>query len=134
MVQKPLLKSAERLFRARFPDYIDVRDAVAHAGDKLRTVDKYDEHAVVGTVEFGPMHFQDAQKTTITDSLNGRLFTNTWERRILSHEISAQSFNTLVQIKNKIWSAFAEAERITRERSYALRAASVQAKRDEPQP
>jgi len=45
-IDRSLFRSANKLLRKYFPDYIDIRDAVAHTAETTRNHQKHDVHSV----------------------------------------------------------------------------------------
>lgn len=109
-VDHQAFRSCQRAFREKFPAAVKLRDAVAHAADKLASPNKYAEHAFRGGYE-GPAI--DAANppggVTITNGLEGRIFTNTWEGQIYAYEISQRSLQDLDLIRVAAWEAFKRA-------------------------
>ena len=104
------IRTAERVYRTHFRDYIDVRDSVGHAGDKAATPEKYENHAYTGSLSSGPVK-GSMVGMTMTNLLEGRKFTNTWEHKIVSYEISNKTLGYLCEARDHVWSAFRVAER-----------------------
>lgn len=128
-------KEVERLYRARFRDYVDMRDSISHAGDKMATPELYAEHSFTGTVNT-PMvksggnvltHF------TMTNCLEGRRFTNTWEGKIVSYEISQQSLAYLDEAKERVWASFVPVASALRQAAFSVSQNPTPSKPDEPQ-
>jgi hypothetical protein len=110
MVDAAARKSARKMFQAAFPDFTNVRDAVAHSGDKSRTKDKREEHAFRGEWQNSQMAFLHGDGTpievTLVDVLNNRQYSNTWEGRVISYEISLASLEKLAAIRGEVYRAF----------------------------
>lgn len=100
-------KQARRAFRKAFPDSENVRHAVAHVADKIKTPAKVREHGFTGSHNIGTgLVISDSTLNTFTDIIVGRTITNSWSGKLYSYELSTQTRDTLEQIKHAVWLAF----------------------------
>jgi hypothetical protein len=113
MVNRAALKSAGKIFHERFSSFEDVRDAVAHAGEKTKTPEQYAKHSFSGNMNEGGIIATNVRNLTISNALSGRRYTNTWEGRIVTYELSQQSHSHLEAAKGFLWEAFRDAETAT---------------------
>jgi len=113
LCDKELMKSADSLFKMKFRNFIDLRDSIAHVSDKMKNAKKVSEHAFTGSLESRIVRGDNLSRLTISNVLDGRKFTNTWEGKIVSYEISAESLAHLNFVKQKVWDAFAKASEET---------------------
>jgi hypothetical protein len=126
LMNRPMRKAANQYFRQYFPSYIDIRDAVVHTAEKTKTPEKPAEHAHKAAYESSAMRILEGSTLVITNTLEGRRFTNTWEGRVLAFELSQETVNQLDNVKAQMWTAFREAERQTRDAFFAEARSAVQ--------
>lgn len=105
-VERPLLKSANKLLRKYFPDLEQIRHSVAHTADKMKTPEKHAEHSFSGSYSGLGIAIKKSTQVTIINSFQDRLFTNTWEGKVLSYELSQDTWKKLIAIKKEVWAAF----------------------------
>ena len=111
-------RAVELLFRARFRDFVDMRDSIAHAGEKMKTPEKFAEHAFTGSIDSRLVKADNIMSITMTNCLENRKFTNTWEGKIVSYEVSAQTLGYLDEAKGRVWAAFTTAAEETRKAAF----------------
>lgn len=111
MVDRRELKAAGDIFHTHFRSFERVRHAVGHAGDKMKTPEKFAEHSFSGSYDTRAMKIENTKGLTITNQLEGRRFTNTWAGEIVSYEISSASLQRLEQAKQHLWAAFRKTDR-----------------------
>ena len=133
MVDRRELKAAGDVFHTQFRTFEAMRHAVAHVGDKMKTPEKLEEHAIKGAFDFGGIRIEGQKGySTISNLLNGRRYSNSWNGKILSYEISDQSLLHLQGAQYHLWSAFRAAERETNSRAAAAHERPEPSKPDEP--
>jgi hypothetical protein len=113
-------KAVEKLYRAHFPDYVDLRDSIGHAGDKMATPELFAEHSFTGSVDSRLLKAGGTVNLTMTNCLENRKFTNTWEGKILSYEVSAKTQGHLEAARDHIWAAFRASETELRKAAVAI--------------
>lgn len=105
------LRSAQRQFQSAFPAYESIRHALAHSPDLDKTEDRRERNYYIGPFKSDGMIIPEGSNTRIMikKSLLGRVFQTTFEGRLLQYEISQESRDKLVEIKDKVHSALARA-------------------------
>ncbi len=102
-------RSARKMFKLAFPNFIQMRNAVAHSGDKIKNENRQLKHAFVGAWENKQISFVDdgnPMEMVLIDVLNQRQYSNSIEKQITSYEISLESLKKLSAVRDKIYSAF----------------------------
>lgn len=102
------LRDAAKSFTAAFPLYAKMRHAIAHAGD-MRVPASEKRNAIVGDIDLGSikLHNEDNSGTsTISNTLMGRTFGNTFEGEYVTYSISSESLQSLQDVKGLTYSAF----------------------------
>jgi hypothetical protein len=82
-----------------------MRDAVNHIGEKMKTPKKFAEHAFSGSIDSRAIKADNVKRMTMSNVLDGRRFTNTWEGQVLKCEISQLSLSRLTEAKQHLWAA-----------------------------
>lgn len=91
LVDRGAFGEAERILEGRFPDYVSIRHAVAHAGEFLSREKERRKHSVSAGLDDG--RFKPAGATLfVGPSLNGREFAVTARGKLLKYEVSPESF------------------------------------------
>jgi hypothetical protein len=114
LVDRPILKAANKLFEKQFPDVVNMRDSVAHIAEQTKTKGGFEEHLMVGPQEGSPITLMGKSSAMLANGLNGRRYSNSWEGRLFSYEISQVSLDTLREVMRTIFSAFKKAEEESR--------------------
>lgn len=114
LVDRKALKAAGGVFHTHFRSFVDVRDAIAHIGEKMKTPEKFAEHSFSGSFEREGIKAENVKGLTLTNHLAGRRYTNTWEGKLMTYELSGESLARLDEAKQHLWSAFRQAEADTR--------------------
>jgi hypothetical protein len=107
LIDETSLVEGRRIFRRRFPHTVQIRKAVSHLADLASSVDGFDEHAFSGSYKgpVGGISFKNKQ-VIIVDLLQGNVFTTTFEKKILTYELSEESLEQLRLSGETIWNAF----------------------------
>lgn len=100
-------REAEREFKKLFPEFYDVRLAVAHAGEIAADM----EHAVIGPSSKLGINIDAGASVWMSNCFVGRSFTVTFEKQILSYPLTRESLAALDRIKRIFFSAFVEADK-----------------------
>jgi hypothetical protein len=98
-----------------------MRDAIAHSSLKFKTIQKAGEHAPPGGF-------------LIDNHLNGRIFSVSWEKKVISYELHQAALDSLMSIYLIVWTEFQKAEEASYEAVRALIAAEALSKRSGRQP
>jgi hypothetical protein len=139
MIDRQALRAAGKIFHDYFRTFEDMRDAVGHVGEKMKTPEKFAEHSYSGSVSTGAIKAEKITGLTMSNILDGRRFTNTWEGKILTCDISQRSLDRLGEAKQHLWAALRRAEHGTKiwlasaRLVGALRRYAALSKPDEPQ-
>lgn len=118
------LKAANQLLHKRFPNFGDVRNAVAHVADKMKTPSKYDEHSFSGSMNNAAIKADNISGLTISNMLMDRKYANTWNGKLLEYEISGETVASLNEIKSEVWSIFRSVEHELHRRGMIARSAA----------
>ena len=94
LVKNDAIRVSAKLFRARFPNYLEMRHTVAHSGETASLEARARD--AVGTI-------------SMRENLLGRRFTSTVNGRYLSTEISPRAVAHLADVQTRFFSAFKEA-------------------------
>jgi hypothetical protein len=100
---------------------VKVRDSIGHAGDKMATPEQFDQHSFTGGVDSQFVKAGNITRLTMTDCLDDRRFTNTWEGKVYAYEISDRTLGHLIDAKNRTWDAFRAAAEEIRKAAFAAR-------------
>jgi hypothetical protein len=116
MTDRKLVRVARKRLRELFPNFEAVRHAVAHAGELMNDPETKRRHAVKAdnlklleglSVQSDSLNIA---QVNIVQVLSGRKFTNTFEGKVQSYEISRETLDALIDVKRIFYSAFREAE------------------------
>jgi hypothetical protein len=102
---RSFFKRANKLLDRAFPSLIRLRDSIAHAGWRVKTTARYSNSSVSGGFSKDGLEVR-ADKVSFSNSFVNRNFTNTWQGKAYSYELSKESLAQLVAARNEIWSAF----------------------------
>jgi hypothetical protein len=91
-VDQATLSASTRLLRQRFRRFEGFRHMVAHAAEFSQTKDARAEHSTTAAMDNGLIKKPEGGDIFIGPSLNGREFIGTFEGKVLSYEISLESF------------------------------------------
>jgi hypothetical protein len=103
------LRAASRTFRDKFPDIGAARHAVAHQAELRATQKKRDENNIDGDAEAEGFVLKGAKGAFVSEMLNGRSFSNTFEGALVTHDISWENHQTLRSVIQEIVSVFTDA-------------------------
>jgi hypothetical protein len=121
LVDRKALKAAGNIFHSHFQSFEDVRDAVAHIGEKMGTPAKFDRHSFSGSFEGEGIKADDVKGLTLSNHLAGRRYSNSWRNKVLTYELSGESLDRLDEARRHLWAAFRPAEAETRTKTIASR-------------
>ncbi|MET4345505.1 hypothetical protein [Bradyrhizobium sp. RT9a] len=99
LVDRKAFAESERIMEARFPDYMSIRHAVAHAGEFLTREKERQKHSVTAGIDDGMFKIPAGAELFVGPSLNGREFMVTASGELLRYEVSQESFE---HVKNAI--------------------------------
>jgi hypothetical protein len=101
------IKHAYKVFKSAFPDFIEIRAAVAHVADFSGTTQKKFFHSVKGL--FKTKWFSSTNPdglTWLAGNMNGNTFAVTLEGKAYTYDLSLQNAERIRGIKLQIFSAF----------------------------
>lgn len=108
------VKNADKALRIAFPNFINARDAVSHSGGRGRNPSQQDIHAYLGPWANSQMSIRgNDTEILLVDNMSNRQYSNTWEGKVISYEISLQSALKLAAIRDEIFNAFASVDKQT---------------------
>lgn len=109
-VDREQLRSARKLLNQSFPDFVPIRHSVAHAAELREETEKHHAEAVVGdifpTLRGTPLA-NIRTKMMLRGALQDRNFICTFEGKVRTYEVSANTFSALKKIKEQVFAAFA---------------------------
>jgi hypothetical protein len=111
LVDPAPLRLTSKKFDAQFPDFISLRHAIAHASDLWKNVTSFIKNALTGVLAGLPIVIARGARVVIRNSLFNQQYSTTFEGRLVSYEISAETLRRLIIIKNEFYSAFRPAEK-----------------------
>lgn len=109
MVDPNSLRLVTKKFESSFPDAEALRHAIAHASDLWRNVFHYLKNAITGKVTSGTISISGTN-VALQYALNQRRFCAIREGRLACYEMSEQTLNSLITLKEEFYSAFRPAE------------------------
>lgn len=107
-VDHTALRAQSRTFRVRFPDFDTVRHAVAHSGEVLKTPKTRDQHVFRGPLDHSAFFISAGSSFMMTETLNGRRFSNTYDGKLASYEVSWDNWRALNEITCETLELFRE--------------------------
>ncbi|WP_217568815.1 hypothetical protein [Mesorhizobium sp. GbtcB19] len=103
-VEMKTIEKSLSLFREKFPDITEVRNAIAHNADILKNPEK---NAFTGGYESDAISIGEESSGFFMGNLEGNKFTTTgYDGKLLKYEISADSLIGLLEIIKVHFSAF----------------------------
>jgi hypothetical protein len=105
-LERSHLGDAHKTFNSRFPEFEAIRHAVAHAGELSRNVARHEQIVFSGTYPGTGIRIENVENAMIQDSLQDRLYTCTFEGKIVHCEISGQTIQNLSDVKTSFFAGF----------------------------
>ncbi len=107
LVDHRQLKTARKLMRQLFPDFVEIRHSVGHSAE-LRN--EREKHQVKGPFEASPAFIvgDSTVPVTIRNHLLGRSFRNTFNGKLRAYEMSADTLKGLESVKDGFYQAFGQ--------------------------
>jgi hypothetical protein len=105
---KMLSRQARKLFEQHFPNFLDIRHAVAHSAELTKDQAAFDKNAFTGSYSGPGLKIEAGAKNNIVMGLTGTTFATTHEGRILTYDITRATLDTLGRVLLTYFSAFAE--------------------------
>ena len=100
------LRIAEKLFASWFPDFEEIRHSAAHAGELAEDPSKKERRISRAGRQSDKFKIQKGSPMIERGSLDGDRLTYTLEDRIISYDITPETWKKLENIKTKIFDAF----------------------------
>ncbi len=101
LVNTTTKRLAKRSFDAAFPNFREVRHAVGHSGERHN-----ENHATTINWGNGQVSFTGGGHTYLVDVISQRQYSNTWQGKVVSYEISLRSLRKLAAIRDRIFQAY----------------------------
>ena len=111
LVDPQSLRLVSRKFEARFPDFERLRHAIAHSSDLWKNVASFTRNAFTGGLTGPLIVVAKGARIVMHNNLVNRQFSMTFEKQLVSYEISIETLNHLISLKNEFYSAFRPAEK-----------------------
>jgi hypothetical protein len=105
-VDRAALRRGGKLLRGSFPDFEEMRHAVAHTAELTRDPSQAREHSITEPVEFGGVRIGRGARGILRENLSGRTFFSTYRGKLRQCEVSQRSFDALNACRREIYSAF----------------------------
>ncbi|RVG68165.1 hypothetical protein [Sinorhizobium meliloti] len=102
------LRQCARDFDAAFPLYIQIRNAIAHAGEMLQ-LEKQKQHSISGAIDIPGFIKGFLNEATLNANIVGRDFGYTFEGAYITYSVSHENYSKLLEIKNGAFEAFSSA-------------------------
>jgi len=113
LMNREKMKSANKMLSEKFPNFGEVRHAVAHVADKVKNPRKFKTHSFSGSIDSRAIKAENVSGLTISNMLVDRQFTNTWNGKLLTYELSQTTIDHLNCVRKEVWEAFRDAEQVT---------------------
>lgn len=104
LIDTKKLKEQRKKFLSAFPDFIDMRNAIAHSAERMVTKSEFEKHSGKGIREYIitdklKISTQEPDsRLLIIESLFGDEFKSMWEGKIVSCNISESTYHKLYDI------------------------------------
>ena len=98
------LGEAHSLFERLFPDFVAMRQSVAHAGELYKTKAKADLHKTTGEYIGPDMYAKPG--VVVQDSLEGNRYTCTFDGKIVHCEVSTRTMESMVTVRDLFHTGF----------------------------
>jgi|GEM_PF-5214178 len=107
LIDHAKLRNAMKKYERAFPDFPEMRHALAHIPDSKKDQRTRDRNYYKGPfISDGQEIEGDQTMIMVHQSLNGRIFQTTFAGRLLRYEVSKQTLDELVVIKDTFFSGF----------------------------
>jgi hypothetical protein len=112
-IDRQKLKNARKLFDAKFPGHIAIRNVVAHMGDFTKTMRAQASHAVRGQFMAGGFGSEEMEGITyLPGNMNQDRYTVTFDGKAFTYTLSRATVGDLCKVRELVYSAFAPASTI----------------------
>ena len=100
------LRAAKKDFDNWFPNVTQLRNSVGHAGEKTRHEQEHLEHGFTGICDIPGLRIGPVRDYVITDHLCGRLYCNTWKKKIECYKISQENLEKIALTRDAVFDVF----------------------------
>lgn len=104
-VDFPAFKRARKLFEAQFPNFDTIRHGVAHSAEITSTPKRRAENSYDGDYDSPLARIRDSTGTLLK-GLHARTFTNTYDGKIVSFDVSWENWKRLDDLVVAVFRAF----------------------------
>lgn len=112
IIVKSEIKSASKLWKINFPDFIGIRDTVAHAAEFFQS--ERQKHTFSGKVDHNFLGADGFVDLFMSCNLIGRKFSSTDNGNIVSYELSSKTADLLSLVAQTFFDAFKPVEEAAR--------------------
>ena len=106
LVDHDLLRKAEKLFRSYFPDFKGLRHTVGHTAEFFGTPGKRSAHSITGSVKTSAISAEGSESIIIIDFIENRRFLTTFDKRLVSLEMSIKTKENLGEVAIMFYAGF----------------------------
>jgi len=99
-------RSIRREFREHFPNFEPVRHAVAHSGELLKDEKRRSENTFSGSFDGPGLLIRDSTDVFVSEMLVDRTFSNTFDGKIISYDLSWENWRVLDKIVSDLFFLF----------------------------
>jgi hypothetical protein len=100
------LRQAKKQFDKWFANAVAMRNSVGHAGDKTKHAQEHLQHAFTGICDIPGLRLGLVTNYTITDHLCGRMYCNTWNKKIECYRIDHDNLQKMTLTRDTIFDIF----------------------------
>ena len=100
------VRSATKRFGADFPNFKNIRHAVAHAADLSKSPQESERTRIKGPYAGPLVHLSAGTSATISNSLINETYATTIGGRLVSYDVTAETGDKLESIMLQFYSAF----------------------------
>ena len=111
LIDSKSLRLVAKKFDARFPDFEHLRHAIAHSSELWKNVASFIKNAVTGRHDGPLVVVAKNSRIAMHNNLVNRQFSMSYEGRLVSYEISAETLQRMTTLKDEFYSAFRPAEK-----------------------
>lgn len=103
------LRISAKKFDSLFPGFPDLRHALAHSADIMKTTERFEKHAFRGNFKGIGIDGEESQ-ILLSSHLHYRKFSLSYEGQIISYNINSETAERLNTAKTEFFDAFRPAE------------------------
>ena len=106
LVDHAPMKTARREFAKRFPNFVAVRNTVAHAAETTGSIARMQQQAFSGPVDIAGMIKGDVGLLTMKANLNNATFVATAKGQLVEYDITHETLELLKSIATQFYEGF----------------------------